>query len=395
MSFCAQSPCRTASAEPMGRRRLAWGVWLAAAALLYVFENNTGTRALLAASVLLPAASIISAVRSAGRVSVSLAVPERCKRGENAACALRPEGLLPGAVLAAVVEAENRLTCETAVLSLSAAGRRETAFTLTAACCGTVQLSLREGRVQDIFGLWRSRPISCPAAYLTVLPALFRPEVSLAESAVPSAEGERWSMSRPGFDPSETFSIREYRPGDPVRQIHWKLSQKTDATMLRELGLPVAEEILLLLDTAVRPGFSPAAMSASAEALLSLSRALTSMGIAHAAAWMDRRLDEPELCTVTSPQDYAVMEDCLLGAQAAPEDEDVCAALQKWNGGTLYAHTVVFSPTFPAGVSALSAGNRVTVLLADSTCGGAAASGIHVTAYAPEDVANALSYLEI
>lgn len=136
-------------------------------------------------------------------------------------------------------------------------------------------------------------------------------------------------------------------------------------------------------------------MSASAEALLSLSRALTSMGIAHAAAWMDRRLDEPELCTVTSPQDYAAMEDCLLSAQAAPEDEGVCAALQKWNGGTLYAHTAVFSPTFPAGVSALFAGNRVTVLLADSTCGGAAASGIHVTAYAPEDVANALSYLEI
>ena len=38
----------------MMKRRIGWAVWLLTAALLYFFENSTGTRALLTASVLLP-----------------------------------------------------------------------------------------------------------------------------------------------------------------------------------------------------------------------------------------------------------------------------------------------------------------------------------------------------
>lgn len=48
-------------------------------------------------------------------------------------------------------------------------------------------------------------------------------------------------------DFSETQSIRPYVPGDPVRQIHWKLSAKTGQTLLREIGLPQTGGILLAL----------------------------------------------------------------------------------------------------------------------------------------------------
>ena len=38
----------------MGRRIGAWLGWLAAALLLYFFENNTGTRAVLVMTILVP-----------------------------------------------------------------------------------------------------------------------------------------------------------------------------------------------------------------------------------------------------------------------------------------------------------------------------------------------------
>lgn len=38
----------------------------------------------------------------------------------------------------------------------------------------------------------------------------------------------------PGDDPGETYDIREYRSGDSIRQIHWKLSGKLDDIMIRE-----------------------------------------------------------------------------------------------------------------------------------------------------------------
>ena len=54
------------------------------AILLYFFENNTGTRTILAASVFLPAASVLCAVRSARRVTVHLSAPDCCKQGDAA-----------------------------------------------------------------------------------------------------------------------------------------------------------------------------------------------------------------------------------------------------------------------------------------------------------------------
>ena len=54
-------------------------------------------------------------------------------------------------------------------------------------------------------------------------------------------------MTRPGDDPSEPFGLREYQADDRL-SIHWKLSEKTDALMVRQLGLPVDDTLLLVLD---------------------------------------------------------------------------------------------------------------------------------------------------
>lgn len=61
-------------------------------------------------------------------------------------------------------------------------------------------------------------------------------------------ESFRYSGNRPGDDPGETYDIREYQPGDSIRQIHWKLSGKLDDIMIREKSFPVDDTVLILAE---------------------------------------------------------------------------------------------------------------------------------------------------
>ena len=49
----------------MTLRRAGYACWLLAVAILYFFENNTGTRAVLVSSVLVPAFSVLCAAWTA------------------------------------------------------------------------------------------------------------------------------------------------------------------------------------------------------------------------------------------------------------------------------------------------------------------------------------------
>lgn len=90
-----------------------------------------------------------------------------------------------------------------------------------------------------------------------------------------------------GFDQSEVFEIRPYRPGDKTAQIHWKLSQKTDTLMLRQGSLPVKNALLLILEAPQGKENSESVADLSERAqraaarLFSLSESLAEKGVQH------------------------------------------------------------------------------------------------------------------
>ena len=378
----------------MGKGRLAYGTWLLFAGLLYFFENNTGTRTILAASIVLPAVSVLCAVCSAKRITVRLSAPDCCGRGDAAECSVQAEGLLPGAVLTAALSGRSRLTGEETRVQVSLSRFSPAVKTaLRAAHCGTVALSLSDAAVQDWFGLYRCALTLQSSRFTTIEPPLFSIQIALAERESVAADGTRWSSAHAGQDPSETFGFRAYIPGDPIRQIHWKLSQKTDSLMVRELGLPVAEEVLLLLDTSITVRENAAdALDAAMTALLSLSRSLTEQGITHSVGWKNRELEELSLCTVRDQQDCTAVREQILTATAAPDAESICDCFRKWSGD-VYAHTVVCAPSLPRGLSLLQAGNRVTVLLSDG--GAQSCGGVTAVPFSRKNMAQELEYLEI
>lgn len=128
----------------------------------------------------------------------------------------------------------------------------------------------------DIFGLWGAKQSVSLAASALVLPELYPVTLSLSERCVPDADSAEYSMTRPGDDPSETLGLREYQAGDRLRSIHWKLSEKTGGLMVRQLGLPVDDTLLLVLDNSAAAPPAPAEREALGEAVISVSAAVPS-----------------------------------------------------------------------------------------------------------------------
>ena len=98
---------------------------------------------------------------------------------------------------------------------------------------------------------------------------------------VQSPDSDTSSPDRRGSDLTEPFRLREYAPGDSLRQIHWKLSSKLDRLVIREPGMPAARTLLVFWD---RSG-DAAARDAQAEAVFSVCQSLSEQGYAYQLGW--------------------------------------------------------------------------------------------------------------
>ena len=78
----------------MKTNRLFCLIELAAVAALYFFENNSGTRAALAVSALVPLLSVLCAYRCSRKAALSLDVPRHGEKGAPLVCRLCAPPLL-------------------------------------------------------------------------------------------------------------------------------------------------------------------------------------------------------------------------------------------------------------------------------------------------------------
>jgi hypothetical protein len=119
---------------------------------------------------------------------------------------------------------------------------------------GNVRLEITKVWCQDLLGIlsipiapkyWKTQePVN-----LLVLPKISEMPVMVSRQSRDFAgESEEYSKERGGDDVSEIFQIREYRSGDKMRSIHWKISAKTEELMVREQSLPLGCPVDFYLD---------------------------------------------------------------------------------------------------------------------------------------------------
>ncbi len=101
----------------------------------------------------------------------------------------------------------------------------------------------------DPFGFFqRCRKVRAPAATLTVLPRRYRlPHIQLAGEAAFRIGGD--DTTNAIGNSGEFVGLRDYRPGDPMRQIHWKSWARTGHPIVKELEDTFYPRYGLILDT--------------------------------------------------------------------------------------------------------------------------------------------------
>lgn len=121
----------------------------------------------------------------------------------------------------------------------------------------------------------------------------------------PLPEEERPSLRpRPGGGPGEDYDPREYRPGDPLSAVHWKLSAKRDALITKETLETVRALPLLTMD----PFGEPEELDRLLDLFTGVSGALLEKGWPHAVLWLDPASGEERRFSIAGEKD---LEECL------------------------------------------------------------------------------------
>lgn len=383
----------------MKGHRIVWAVMLPFAVGLYLFANGTASRLLLVSVILLPPLSALLALLPVKTPELLLDIPSNWQRGMEVSCTLllKNRGGPSFAALAATLHIHNLLTGEETITPVFAwAGGKQS---VAIHCCVTVEhtgrleISLENPQLVEPCGIFTRRLGVHIQETCTVPPVPFPVVVTLAESALMMTDCTRYSTARAGSDPSEIFQIREYIPGDPIRQIHWKLSEKTDRLMVREFGLPVVNQVLLLLETSLPPNaiLTPEELDAILDTLVSVSAALTEMGTIHSIGWLDEESVYQEQ-EIRSEED---MTSLLVPILSHPFRASDFSATDGCRGA--HAHIAVISSYVEPGIESLCMGNRVTLLLLerDAARSGLWAGGVGIVPFQMDTAPQELSEIEL
>lgn len=369
---------------------------LCAVLLVLLFGGGSiGCLALLCALAVLPLAQLAVNLHCRKSVHAVMQAPANAGKNETFRVVLRLENAsrLPLAAAGCRLEVRNLLTgaCERTVrhTAVLPRGSSEITLELSSDCCGRIRTELTGLCLYDCFGLI---PVRCRAeahASVTVQPNTFPMEVRVLANVNSPDESEVYSQERPGSDLTETFQIRDYREGDSIRQIHWKLSTKYDRMISRDPSLPVTRSVMVFWDRRVEQ-VSRARQDAQAEVLVSLCRALLSADVQFTLAW-----NEGGRCVLQRAaelDDLIALLPRLLSAAAQTDGPDGAELYCRTEAGSAFAHVVYVTETASAALEGLTDG-AVTALI----CGGddAAPEGAVCRCFTPENYAETLTELEI
>ena len=123
---------------------------------------------------------------------------------------------------------------------------------LSGVCRGPVGARSWVTETSDVIGLYRSRRANPDAEIAVVLPRF----ASLAESA-DAREMEASAAAPRAGSGTELFGVREYRPGDSLRRIHWRSSARHGELVVREYEPPGVRTLGIFCDPApANPGLA-------------------------------------------------------------------------------------------------------------------------------------------
>lgn len=213
-------------------------------------------RFLLGFEILLAVALYVCVRMLASGLEAEVYLPSTAmRRGElfEIRATLRNRRILPAADVTVEVVCRDMFTDEVNTLRSPAMvdgrGTAEVVFRLKAEHCGVISILNSDVRVKDYLGLFcRECAVRASAVEYTSLPQWGTGEDEETRTPGKTAGEGDGDVRSIGDDLSEIGDIREYRKGDMIHSIHWKLSARFDQLMVRDPGDTSETTFLIFLD---------------------------------------------------------------------------------------------------------------------------------------------------
>ena len=348
----------------MRRGLVTWVFVIISALILYLFSNETVTLALLLALIAVLPASFLLLRLSRRSIEVSLSDAIRTDNKSSFTLTIKNKGWLPIASVEVEVRCENLRTGETDLYhvhrGLMPRKSAELKIEVSPTHAGRYDLSVAAGRMYDPLGIW-SESIECDDhRYMTSLPVIYDMHIKPVSSAA-MPESDVYAVRRKGSVSGDMIGIKEYVAGDPVRNIHWKLSEKTDKLLVKELGDPATDNYLLLLDSAAGIVHDTAALDAVASVFASLMHSLRLSDIAFNVGWTDPATEKVVIYRVVTEEDYNNAVDSFLAVPVSTPS--AFNKIESDISDSRYARVIIVGPRVPANIENLTNGCEATVLM--------------------------------
>lgn len=170
-------------------------------------------------------------------------------------------------------------------------GKKEENITqnISARKCGKMEIALGKITVSDWWGGFSFRKKMREQEKILVMP---KPcPVNLVVSHKTKwfpIESEAYAQDKSGDDNTEIYEIREYRNGDRIQKVHWKVSAKQDDLYVKEYSYPEGAGVLLLLEGEKSEKAVGEKTPLFLQGLASLSMAMLEKKCPHHIAWQKK-----------------------------------------------------------------------------------------------------------
>lgn len=234
--------------------KIYYAVILLVTFLLFFWTNVQTAFFFLIPMVLLVPVSILLNMVTASKLRIRVSV-ERNMQAEvsdqlNVILRIQNRSYLPvfhlkfaGAIKNLLAGTEEPLYYDT---SIAPRGRKEYVFSLQSDYCGRMDGDVTWARAYDFLGLaYRNIPYQCEGnCYVYPVP-VYSDVAEICKHLQEELDVTDRYMNRKGNDITEILDIRDYRKGDNIKNIHWKLSKKLGHKVVRELDMPANQDIIL------------------------------------------------------------------------------------------------------------------------------------------------------
>ena len=199
----------------------------------------------------------------------------------------------PASVIDIAIRCENKFLNVSSVLkttvSAKAFSSQEFVFSVKSDHIGKMGITAKKAVLHDPFKLFAFPQKLKASATVTFIPKINPVGLTLRNNTYALGESDIFSKHKAGDDPSEVFDIRDYRGGDKLNRIHWKLSVKQNKYMVKDYSLPINESLLIFADLSVDDNTSLSKIDAQFEALMSIAFELVSQEKMFFIGWYDEK----------------------------------------------------------------------------------------------------------